>query len=109
MGSGKLKGLFAKKEGGSTIGNALRFVGDKFTGGLYSDMFPKPTDNDLKTKIPTTVVNAQPSSEEVQNANDKLAQKEATMDKVKKYLPIVGAVIAVVVVIGLIVKRKKKK
>lgn len=36
------KKLFQKQAGGSIVGNILRGVGDKFTGGAYSQIFTKP-------------------------------------------------------------------
>lgn len=111
-GSGKLKGLFKKKEGGSALGNALRFVGDKFTGGTYSSLFPKPTDKDIE-KDPTVVYagNSEASSE--QQTRDQ-QRKEKELDakaKNKQIITIVGIGVGAIALIGIIWKllTKKKK
>lgn len=39
--------LFKKKEGGSFLGNVIRKVGDTFTGGMVSNLMPKPTASDV--------------------------------------------------------------
>lgn len=39
---GLFKNIFKKKPGGTFVGNMLRGIGDKFTGGLVSAAFPAP-------------------------------------------------------------------
>lgn len=36
------KKLFAKQAGGSIVGNILRGVGDRYTGGAFSQIFKRP-------------------------------------------------------------------
>lgn len=47
MGKGKLKkglaSVFTRKEGGTVLGNLVRGVGDKFTGGMVSRFMPPST------------------------------------------------------------------
>lgn len=113
-GKGKLKGLFKKKEGGSALGNALRFIGDKFTGGTYSSIFPKPTANDIEagTKV-VTDTNRRPSDEEnARNDADYIAKRESKYST-KKIVIIASSVVGALIIIGIAVKKlfkpKKKK
>ena len=109
MGKGKLKALFKKKEGGSALGNAFRFVGDKFTGGLVSSLFPKPTDNDLKKDdAVVTTFNAQPSTED-QEAAAAAAEQKKKNQKIMKWIGFgLAAAVALAVVLRMIFKKKKR-
>ncbi|MFN5984225.1 MAG: hypothetical protein ACK479_12225 [Fluviicola sp.] len=111
MAKGKFKDLFKKKEGGSVIGNALRFVGDKFTGGTYSSLFPKPTDADIErgTKLVTST-SALPSNED-QEFESKMkaaeAEKKLTTKTIAKYVGIgIGAVALLIGLYKLFTKKK---
>lgn len=47
------KKIFKKKPGGTFVGNILRGVGDKFTGGIYSSIFPRPAAKAQTAAAPT--------------------------------------------------------
>lgn len=99
---GIFKKLFGKQEGGSIVGNILRGVGDKFTGGAYSQIFKRPGGNTTKAAPVNTgiagtanLVASQPS-------------KTSLMDKIRqKWAYVVGGVAAIALAVWYFAKPKK--
>lgn len=115
MAKGKLKGLFKKKEGGTLVGNLLRKVGDTVTGGVYSNIFPKPNASDVakqaeKLGISQATEMAKEIAEPASKANvsiDVNTSEKTPITKQKWFWPAVGG--SALLVIGLIVALLKKK
>ncbi len=89
---GLLKNIFKKKPGGSVVGNLLRGVADKFTGGLASQIFkPKIAaggidQDELQKSIQNGIggLLAQQQQKQIQTiVPGDLPQKESLMDKLK--------------------------
>jgi hypothetical protein len=114
---GKLKNLFQKKEGGTLIGNVLRKVGDTVTGGVYSNLFPKPTASDIAKasgSLPEIGMSTIPDSQRRSAPMEKAlsvevnAGEETSITKKGWFFPVViGVPLAVIGLIVALVKRKK--
>lgn len=116
MAKGKLKGLFKKKEGGTLVGNLLRKVGDTVTGGVYSNIFPKPTASDVakqaeKLGVSESTQLVKEIAEPANKANvsiDVNTGEKTPITKQKWFLPtVIGGALALV--LGLVAIFKKKK
>ncbi|MFN5415568.1 MAG: hypothetical protein ACK5B9_00825 [Flavobacteriia bacterium] len=118
MGKGRLKAIFTKKEGGTLLGNLVRSAGDKFTGGLVSQLLPKPTAEDVNAQqVRRGGVKAyksaieQPQKEIVIGNDGIVITKEPTAEQVatKKRNTIIGVVVGVVVLVIAFFSMRKKK
>jgi hypothetical protein len=118
MAKGRLKALFTKKEGGSLVGNLIRSAGDKFTGGLVSQLLPKPTLEDVNAQIRrrggAPIIKSaleEPQKQLVVNSEGIVLTKEPTTEELatKKKNTIIAVVVGVVVVvIGFFMFKRKK-
>ena len=122
---GLFKNLFAKKPGGSFLGNIIRGVGDTFTGGMVSKILPPPpreteADKIVKELAKSGALTPAPLSAParglsslsdanttVPDAGDKLS----FTDKLKKYWYYVAGGVAVLggIVWALLPKKKRRR
>lgn len=126
-----LRDIFKKKEGGRVIGNLIRKVGDQFTGGMVSKIIPKPTAADVAEQeakwtaqgkpfkkgdaikalevAPTEAMEQRATQAPEDYPESKSSTGWASMSQGKKIGIVAGLVAFVGLVIGLIVKSKKKR
>lgn len=109
---GKLKELFKPKEGGTLVGNILRKVGDTVTGGVYSNLFPKPTAADV-AKATGSLPAPQPeqikySAPEQKSVSIDVSSESESITKKGWFFPVViGVPLAIIGIIVALFKRKK--
>lgn len=102
---GLFQKLFKRQPGGSIVGNILRGVGDKVTGGLVSKLLPAP-----KTESQNAIEEAAKTINANKGINGGLVpdtSKPATTTK-KNTPYIIGGILAVAGVLWLIFKPRKK-
>ena len=103
---GLFQKLFKRQPGGSIVGNILRGVGDKFTGGLVSKLIPAPK-SDSQTALDKAVETINSGNKGINPLVPDTAKPDT--GKGKKWAYIVGGIAGFGALIWLIFRPRKKR